>query len=587
MFKKISIPLLLLILGYFVIADENIKTILSGIAIFIIGMNFMEDGFKLFSGGTLEKLLEKFTNNLPKAVFTGFITTSVVQSSSLVSVIVISFLSVGLLTLAQGIGIIFGANLGTTTTAWLVTLFGLKLKISAYAMPMIIFGVVFKFFKLRTYKGLGNILLGLGFIFLGIAYMKEGFETLKDAIDLASYAIDGYLGVLVYIGIGFIATIVIQSSSATMAIIITALAANQIIYENALALAIGANVGTTVTAILGALTSNENGKRLAAAHFIFNIITGLVAFIFIYQLSSFVDVIAHVFDVEQNNYTIKLAIFHTIFNLLGILVVSPFIQQIVKGTQKIFQDKTQSISHPKFINDVLIDVPNSALKALEEELDNLYNKSQKAILHAISLHRHDIFKSKDIKKTVKKSKTKIETNVDDIYKRNLKTLYSAIIRFSSLSQKYMNQEQMNRVYNLKVASKEIIDAVKEVRRLQKNTTFFLNSSNESIQKEYTALRTIIADTVKEIETLRENHCDDIDKMTRIETLKEKINRLDIIETGKIDLLIREDKISSKMATSLINDTSTAHNICKKLVSIATIIYIQSEHLLEIGEDDEY
>ena len=135
MFKKLSIPLILLVLGYFIIADENIKIIFSGVAIFMIGMSFMEDGFKLFSGGALENILEKFTNTLPKSVFTGFLTTSIVQSSSLISVIVISFLSVNLMTLTQGIGVIFGANLGTTTTAWLVTLFGLKLKISAYAMP--------------------------------------------------------------------------------------------------------------------------------------------------------------------------------------------------------------------------------------------------------------------------------------------------------------------------------------------------------------------------------------------------------------------------------------------------------------------
>ena len=334
MLKRLSIPLILLIFGYFIISDENIKIIFSGIAIFIIGMNFMEDGFKLFSGGALEKILEKFTNNLPKAIFTGFFTTSIVQSSSLISVITISFLSVGLITLTQGIGIIFGSNLGSTTTAWLVTLFGLKLKISSFAMPMIIFGVVFKFLEQRIYKGLGNVLLGLGFIFLGISYMKDGFETLKSAIDLASFAIEGYLGVLIYIAIGFFATIVIQSSSATIAIVITALAANQIIYENALALAIGSNVGTTVTAIMGSITSNENGKRLAFAHFVFNIITGLIAFVFIYQFTYLVDIIALNFNIDKENYTIKLAIFHTLFNVIGIMVVSPFIQLIVKFSKK-------------------------------------------------------------------------------------------------------------------------------------------------------------------------------------------------------------------------------------------------------------
>ncbi len=147
MIRKLFVVLLLIITAYYVISQENIKIILAGIAIFLIGMHFMEDGFKLFSGGTLEKVLEKFTNNKYKSIFTGFLTTSIVQSSSLISVIVISFLSVELISLTQGIAIVFGANLGSTTTAWIVSSFGLNLKISLYAMPMIIFGVLFRFSK--------------------------------------------------------------------------------------------------------------------------------------------------------------------------------------------------------------------------------------------------------------------------------------------------------------------------------------------------------------------------------------------------------------------------------------------------------
>ena len=149
MFKKLLIILLLLITGFYVISQENVKIILAGIAIFLIGMHFMEDGFKLFSGGTLEKVLEKFTNNKLKSLLTGFLTTSIVQSSSLISVIVISFLSVELISLVQGMAIVFGANLGSTTTAWIVSSFGLKLKISLYAMPMIVFGVIFRFLDTR------------------------------------------------------------------------------------------------------------------------------------------------------------------------------------------------------------------------------------------------------------------------------------------------------------------------------------------------------------------------------------------------------------------------------------------------------
>ena len=283
--------------------------------------------------------------------------------------------------------------------------------------------------------------------------MKDGFETLKDSLDLASFAMDGYLGVLVYIAIGSVATVVIQSSSATMAIIITALASAQISYENALALAVGANVGTTVTAILGSLTSNENGKRLAAAHFIFNIATGLIAFVFIYQLATAVDSIARFFNIALDNYTIKLAIFHTLFNVLGILLVTPFIRYIVRFVQSLIQSKAHAQSKPKFISDVLIDVPNSAHKALEKEVVNLYKKHKKQFY----MPYHSIVQISFIPRIsqvlLKNQLQKIDTNIDEIYNKNLKTLYSEIIKFASLSQKYMNTTQSNRIYNLKIAAK--------------------------------------------------------------------------------------------------------------------------------------
>jgi phosphate:Na+ symporter len=261
--KKYLTPILLLIFAWFVISNEDAKTIIAGIAIFLIGMHYMENGFKLFSGGALEMVLERFTSTTPRAIGTGFLATAVVQSSSLVSVIVISFLSAELIGLTQAVGVIFGSNIGTTTTAWLVSSFGLKIKIAHYALPMLIFGVIFQFSRRAVYKGIGSVFIGLGFIFLGIAYMKDGFEVLKDQLDLAEYAVEGFLGVFIYILFGAVATIVIQSSSATMAIIITALASGQIDYINALALAIGANVGTTVTAILGALLT----RQLNISHF--------------------------------------------------------------------------------------------------------------------------------------------------------------------------------------------------------------------------------------------------------------------------------------------------------------------------------
>ena len=282
--KKILLPVILLVLAYGFWVSPNFKAIAAGVAIFLFGMLSLEQGFQAFTGGGLERLLRRTTSSTGRSLLFGIVSTTVMQSSSLVSVIAISFLSAGLITLAAGIGIIFGANLGTTTGAWLIAGFGLKVNIAAYAMPMLAFGIILIFQSSKSLKGIGYILAGLGFLFLGIHYMKEGFETFKETINLAEFAVAGYPGVLIFTGIGIFATVVMQSSHATLVLTITALAAGQITYENGLGLAIGANVGTTITAILGAMSANEGGKRLAAAHLVFNVVTGIIAIAFIYQI---------------------------------------------------------------------------------------------------------------------------------------------------------------------------------------------------------------------------------------------------------------------------------------------------------------
>ncbi len=587
MVKKILIIFLLLVTAFYVISQENIKIILAGIAIFLIGMHFMEDGFKLFSGGTLEKILENFTQNKYKSLLTGFITTSIVQSSSLISVIVISFLSVEILSLTQGMAIVFGANLGSTTTAWIVSALGLKIKISLYAMPMIIFGVIFRFSKKNNYIGLGNVLLGLGFIFLGISYMKEGFDTLKDAIDLAKYSLPGLTGILIYVLIGIVATVVIQSSSATMAIIITALAGSNILYIDALALAIGANVGTTVTAILGSLTSNQNGKRLAFGHFIFNITTGLIALFLIYTLRDIVDFISPLFGIAEDNYSMKLALFHTIFNLLGIIVLLPFITYIVKLSKRfINDDKYKKASKPKYLSKENIKIPYNAMVSIQKEVINLYENAQKAILHAISIHTSELKTREDLDKLTSQPLNKIDTNLDDIYQNNLKLLYSEIIEFALISQQHMNKEQNEYVSQLKIASSIIVKILKDTRDIQKNLNFYLNSKNEVIKQEYLNIKQELATFIFEVNQLKDNDLDELETSTIIQVNKDKLSTLDTENNKRIDELIRSEQITSKMATSLINDTTTTFNICKNLLRIANILLVKDEKIRKLGEHDE-
>jgi len=587
MLKRIIPPLLFLAFAWFVVSNDDAKTIIAGIAIFLIGMHYMEDGFKLFSGGALENILEKFTSTTLKAIGTGFLATAVVQSSSLVSVIIISFLSAELIGLTQAVGVVFGSNIGTTATAWLVSAFGLKIKIAHYALPMLIFGVIMQFSKHITYKGLGSVLIGLGFIFLGIAYMKEGFETLKQGLDLAEYAMAGYLGVFVYILFGAIATIVIQSSSATMAIIITALATGQIDYINALSLAIGANIGTTVTAALGALASNKNGKRLAVAHFIFNIITGLFAVIFIYQLKDLVDFLAPLLLISSNDDAMRLALFHTIFNVAGVLIVAPFVVYLVRYLETLFREEARGRGRAKYLTSEVMEIPATALAALRKETIHLYDKSLEAIVHAMNLHRTEIFSDADIDEVVEHSNAPIKIDVDKVYQQELKSLYGEIIQYASISQNYMDQEGNNEIYELKLTARNIIEMVKDVRELQRNLNFYSKGHNTVTIEEYDKLRAQLIAVLRKIQHVREFTGDEEDILTEIEVQRDIVNENEIKLNHEVDSLIRENKIDPNTASSLINDIGFAHSISKKLLSSAITLWVKDQEIKELGDEYGY
>ena len=579
---------LLLIFGfvffaYFVIVYQDLAVLLSGIAIFIIGMVFMQDGFKLLSGGVLDKLLQKFTSNLFYSILTGVISTSLVQSSTITSLIVISFLSVELLTLTQGVGVIFGANLGSTTTAWIISSLGVDVKISLYAMPLIVFGVVLRFAKNNTYKALGSVLLGLGFIFLGIAYMKEGFDTLKDSIDLAAYSMEGVLGILIYIVIGIVITVVIQSSAATLAIVITALNADSIIYINALALVIGANLGTTLTAILASLASNENGKRVAFAYFLFNLITTIIVTIFITYISGFVDFTAPYIGIDANNYGMKIALFHSLYSIIGLMLLSPFIAQIVALSKRLIKKKVSAHSKPKYLLDVNLTLPEAAIVSIKKEIINLYENCQRAMFHAINLHTTNLKTKEDLEVQISKEVTKINTDIDEIYQSNLKILYSEIIKYSSFAQENMTSPEQQKVHDLKRSAKIIVEVLKDTRDIQKNLNFYLKSRNDFIKNEYNLLRKELASILMDINIINATE-DEVERLTQLEMLKSTIQANDLTNSAKTDKLIREGKIKATMATSLMNDSATIYSTQKKLLEMATILFIDNSLIKEIVGD---
>ncbi|WP_223551331.1 Na/Pi cotransporter family protein [Aestuariivivens sp. NBU2969] len=588
MIKRLLFYFLLILLGILLYHNPNFKTISAGVAILLFGMIMLEEGFKVFTKGPLQNILKSATNKLYKSITTGAMVTALIQSSSLVSVITISFISAGLISLAGGLGLIFGANIGTTATAWLVAGFGLKVKISALALPMLIFGIIFSFQKKVSLKGIGNVLAGLGFFFLGIHYMKEGFDVFKEYIDLSQYAVPGFFGVVVYTGLGIVITTILQSSSATLALILTALAAGQIEYENALALAIGANVGTTITAVLGAIGSNSAGKRLALAHFIFNMVTGLVAIVFIYPLAKLVNNASDFLHIANTNYTLKLALFHTIFNIVGVILMIPFIKKLERILLRFYKERSdKDIDEPKYLNPAVLQFPGAVISALVKESKFLYQNSVfEIVTHALNIHREDVKSDKKLKTVIQDSQTDFHTNVEDLYYTKVKSIYSEIIAYATTAQSTLtlNNKQNKAITDIKIANRKMVETIKDARELNKNITYALSKGNDYLNKEYDSYRKKLVKVLRVIYLFRKEEDAKVYE-GKLKDLKKEA-KANIKHSNKsIDKLIRKNLITAEMASSLFNDYANVNDMIKKLIEVAELLYGKKDSLFEDNGGD--
>lgn len=342
-----------------------------GIGLFMLGMRLMTDGLKLAAGHALRNILEKSTETRLRGLLSGAFITSLVQSSSAVTVATIGFVNAGLMNLKQAITVIYGSNIGTTITGWLVALIGLQVNIKAFALPAIGIGMFLHLIKGKQRLGaLGEVLAGFGIFFLGIEILKITFHGLGEGIPLASFNLGGFSGTVFYLSIGFLLTLFMQSSSASIAIVLTATAGGAITLNNAAAVVIGANIGTTSTAALAVLGATPNAKRVAGAHAIFNVITGLVAIALLPLLLEFLIHLRQTLQLNTAPTTI-LATFHTTFNVLGVILMWPVTKAMVSYLKKRFRSTEEDEAHAVYLDKNIIGTPILALHALAKEIERI------------------------------------------------------------------------------------------------------------------------------------------------------------------------------------------------------------------------
>lgn len=371
----------------------TILEILGSLGVFLFGMKVLSEGIQKVAGQRMRKIMATMTGNRLSGVGTGFLTTCLLQSSSATTVIVVSFVNAGLLTLVESIGVVMGANLGTTLTAWIIAAVG-KFPIADIALPIIGIGLPFLFIGKNKAKALGEVMIGFGLLFFGLGLLKDAVPDVKGMLadqamaeqaravqaQISSLSGYGYGSLLIFLAIGVVLTLIVQSSSAAMAITVTLALNGWIGFEESAAIVLGENIGTTVTAWLASLGANVHARRAARAHFMFNILGVLWMLAVFYAFAPVVlklgDLLPDSFRTAKHNSDIgfDLAIFHTLFNFLNICILIGFVPLIAKIVTKWVKDDGANEQHGprlKYISQNMLNMGELNLSAAEEAVRRL------------------------------------------------------------------------------------------------------------------------------------------------------------------------------------------------------------------------
>ncbi|MCP4216804.1 MAG: Na/Pi cotransporter family protein [bacterium] len=411
-----------------------------GLGLFLMGMKFMSEGMQKVAGARLRKVLNFLTSNRIMAIFVGFFITAVIQSSSATTVMVVGFVNASLMSLRQAIGVILGANIGTTVTGWIITL-----KVVKYAMPMIGLGVFIRFFsKSEKWRYYGEIIFGFGILFLGMQTMKAGFAPLREAPEFVNFFTkvngSGYGSILLGVLVGAITTFVVQSSSATIGITIALASQGLLNYEGAVSLIMGENIGTTITALLASIGANYHAKRAAIAHTLFNVLGVAAILAMFYPFIRFVEsmvpgvadlTVATVRQVSETGAAIgtkpyisaHIAMAHTMFNVSNVVLFAFLVPLLVKLCSKLIPEPKSDEGYPTetfvHIDSSMIETPALGIAETEKRIKSMAKKVANSALLV-----QDIMENKGSQGELCDKVLKAEKTIDEYQKHITEFLVS-------------------------------------------------------------------------------------------------------------------------------------------------------------------
>ncbi|MFC4861991.1 Na/Pi cotransporter family protein [Pseudomonas sp. MAHUQ-62] len=553
----------------------------AGLALFLFGMQCLEEGLRQLAGSKLEQLLASSTATSFKGLMFGICGTLLLQSSTLVSLLTIAFISAGLIQLAGGIAILFGANLGATSGIWLLALAGQNLSLSPLALPLLVFGVLGGFLGEKS-KAVGRIVLGIAFIFLGIDQIKDGFASFGDGLDLTAFQADGLMGSLLFALVGLLVTVVLQSSHATLMLTLAALAGGQLELAQAFAIAIGSNVGSSVTtAFVGSLGGNRSGQRLALAHVLFNVVTCTLAFILLGPLSLMVDRIAGITGLGDNEL-IQLAMFHSLINAMGVLLFWPLqerlaywlvrwlpereepqvlITELAVGPEELLRTRA------RYLNERALDSVDAAASAVVRELRHLGRLSMEVICHALYLPVDQLAKAQGDERLLQARPERHHLDAEALYQRHIKGVYGDLLSFMGRLDLPLDEAHQQFWVSCQLAALQLVDAVKDAKHLQKNLGRYLDQEPAPLRDAYVDLRRHLLAMLHELRELGRSDLPEEAWNERLGWLDEQAATFDGSFRTRLFNSVRKGELDGLMTSSLMNDLGYASRIFQSLRNV--------------------
>lgn len=581
----------------------------SGIALFLFGMQCLEEGLKQLAGSKLEQWLERSTATRLKSFLFGVAGTMVLQSTTLMSMLTIAFISTGMIQLAGGIAIILGVNLGTSGGMWLLAMAGQNISLSPLAMPLLVFGVLARFAGSKG-AAAGRIILGIAFIFLGIEQMKSGFADFGSDWALGEQLLPGVGSQLLLVLAGMALTAMLMSSHATLMLILAALAAGQLELWQAMSMAIGGSVGSSINvAVMGWLGGNRSGQRLALVHTLFNLVSGVLTFMLLMPLLWLVQNLMSVLGAGDNSL-LQLALFQTLFNVLGVLVLWPLQPQLALWMQRLLPERDepevlitasststsvrihQPATRARYLTEAALAATDTAMRAVALELQHLGRLSLEVICHALYQPVEQLSSARvDEARLNAQPQEAAVLDAEALYQLHIKGVYSDLLGFMSRFSQEMDDSQQRSWMTAQVAALQLVDAVKDAKHLQKNLGHYLRDDRSLVHNHYLDLRRHLLWILRQVREVGGLDVPDDVWRSRLEWLDGQAAKFDADFRNRIFAEVRKQKLDNLQASSLMNDLGYVSRITQSLRNVLQLGVLDGGDLLKevrrlgVGEDE--